>query len=925
MYFNSQCLTNKLDDLQLLLSSNPTGFPDFIFVTETWFTSDFDSAILPFASDYQIYRSDRIGRGHGGCAAMIHNRFVSQKFFSTSFLGFIELLRLKVSVKGHKLDLVLVYRSPASTIVADQALLDYLTALDLENDLITIGDFNLPLLMSADPDAISVSYDAIFSELGLCQKNLLPTRGSNVLDLLMSSDDMLVTNVRVSEPFSTSDHCSIKFNLNVFGGTQNIPVRPRRYDFARADYSGFNDYLASIDWNGLFYDNSSIDGMWDTFCHVMEYGMYQYVPVQQPRSRKSIKWSIDTLKLYARKRTLWRRYSRNKSYANKVNYYTVAKQAKSSCFQDILKQEEHVLETANLKKLYGFINSKLSSRSNIPPLRSNGRLLEEPEAKANILQDQFCSVFTHDDGKLPCFPVRTNQKLTSVEISEDIVRKTIKKLPNKSSYGPDGIPPILLKKTVQYITKPLFQIFSASLESGYLPKEWRNAKIVPIFKKKGDSSEAVNYRPVSLTPTVSKVLETVIKHKLLKFLLANKLITPKQHGFLSRRSTLTNLLASMNEWFKARLNRKNVHACYTDFSKAFDTVSHPKLLYKLSKYGITGKLFLWLSSFLSSRQQYVDVEGSSSKSCPVVSGVPQGTVLGPILFLIFINDLPDVVLNCEISLYADDSKICKAENADVVHSTALQEDLCRVHKWACEWQLTLAIQKCSVFIFGSAVGTPRYTLGDSELDVVKHVNDLGILLSSDQKFSQHCKSVSNRALFRSANIFRAFKCRKTAFLVNMYTKFVRPSVEYGVQVWSPYLLKDIDVVERVQRRFTKRIPEVRHLSYQERLKFLNLESLEYRRLTADLVLAYKILRNSIDVPFDDFFSFAPCTGTRGNDLKLHIPLAHTDVVKHSFSFRIPKFFNSLPNEIVQAPTINLFKARLSHYNLSSFLRGRGVR
>ena len=239
--------------------------------------------------------------------------------------------------------------------------------------------------------------------------------------------------------------------------------------------------------------------------------------------------------------------------------------------------------------------------------------------------------------------------------------------------------------------------------------------------------------------------------------------------------------------------------------------------------------------------------------------MPQGTVLGPLLFLIFINDLVDVILHSSVALYADDAKIFKAESSNVLRSDMLQEDLDRVYEWAVEWQLLLAIQKCSVFIFGSLVTRPQYTLGTTVLDQSENINDLGVTLSANQKTSEHCRIVANKTSRRCASIFRAFKCRKYNFLVEMLQKLVRPSLEYGSQVWSPYLLKDIDCVENVQRRFTKRFPGLWETPYTERLQILGLESLEKRRIISDLILTYKILNKKIDLHFDDFFQICSCS------------------------------------------------------------------
>ncbi|MCG8431845.1 MAG: reverse transcriptase family protein [Candidatus Omnitrophica bacterium] len=308
-----------------------------------------------------------------------------------------------------------------------------------------------------------------------------------------------------------------------------------------------------------------------------------------------------------------------------------------------------------------------------------------------------------------------------------------------------------------------------------VPQQWLEANVIPIYKK-NEASDPSNYRPISLTVVVSKVMERILRDSLLQYLLENRLLTKDQHGFLPNKSTLTNVLSSTNMWIKAVNNNKSVHAIYLDFAKAFDSVSHPKLIYKLSKYGINGNLLKWIKAFLYNRKQYVLVDGIRSFSCIVRSGVPQGTVLGPILFAIYINDLVDVVKNSYISLYADDVKLYIYIDKNENKSGLLQDDLVCVHEWSKDWQLNVAINKSSVFTFGGSVGTPIYSVGDLDLELVSEINDLGFHIDSNKKFSSHCKIITKKAMRISANIFRVFKIRETKFLFKMFDTYVRTIV-----------------------------------------------------------------------------------------------------------------------------------------------------
>ena len=361
------------------------------------------------------------------------------------------------------------------------------------------------------------------------------------------------------------------------------------------------------------------------------------------------------------------------------------------------------------------------------------------------------------------------------------------------------------------------------------------------------------------------------------------------------------------------------------FAKAFDTVSHKKLNLKLRQYGIQGKLLKWLTSFLTDRKQFVKIEGKLSGSKPILSGVPQGTILGPILFILFINDLAKCVKHCKISMYADDAKIYLVVGRGVGIALLL-EDLARVSEWARIWQLQLAVVKCIVLVIGSSDHVFEYSIGSLQLGAVTNHRDLGVIIASDLKQSLHCRSIAKKAYFVSSRIFKAFKCRNREFLVNMFCTFVvRPILEYNSSLWSPGYVTDIDQIVRVQRSFTKRIPGLENFEYSGRLKLLKLESLECRRIMNDLCLVYKILNGLVEIESNDFLVLAAYDRTRTNGKKLNFPNWNCNAKKHFFSYRIVKIWNKLPPSTVNAHSFHLFRKKIHCHDFQNFLRGQGVR
>ena len=423
-----------------------------------------------------------------------------------------------------------------------------------------------------------------------------------------------------------------------------------------------------------------------------------------------------------------------------------------------------------------------------------------------------------------------------------MVVDSIRSLKSNSTPGPDFLPSLLFKQFPYHFAIPLKKIFHKSYITGVIPMQWKIAHVVPIFKNKGKRSDPANYRPISLTCTSCKLFERIMKNYMMKFALANNLISEHQHGFVSRKSTQTHLLESGNFWTYWLGEKEAVDVLYLDISKAFDTVSHDKLLYKLYKLGFRGCTHKWIESFLIERSQNVKINNTLSSSCKVKSGVPQGSVLGPLLFLLFINDIVSCVNECSIKIFADDCKLylCvrKMENYHI-----LLRSICSFFTWTDDNQLEIALQKCFILHLGSFNPNLPYVLKIpyAPIPETKQIKDLGVLVSDDLKFSDHCLSVSKKAFQRMLLIFRTCLSRDRSFLLATYKTYVRPLLEYNSPVWSPFLHKDIIMVEKVQKRFTKRIPGLTNLDYEERLRALNLHSLEQRRIVADLTQCYKIV------------------------------------------------------------------------------------
>lgn len=355
-------------------------------------------------------------------------------------------------------------------------------------------------------------------------------------------------------------------------------------------------------------------------------------------------------------------------------------------------------------------------------------------------------------------------------------------------------------------------------------------------------------------------------------------------------------------------------------------MDHEKLLQKCAAYGIRGELIAIIRSFLSGRWQRVKVGDVYSDWRRVTSGVPQGSVLGPLLFIIYINDMPDVVGVSQFHLYADDAKLHRARTRTEETAPGLQRDLTTLQLWCQKWQMTINAGKCNLLRIGlRGVFPTQYVLCDDVVQSQTEVNDLGVLVSANLDFSAQCFSIVGKAQKRVGLICRAFSCRDILFMVGMFKTYVRPILEYNCEIWNPLYLGDVDRLERVQRAFTKRIRGLYNLSYEERLEICKLESLEMRRLKRDVVLVYKILNGIINLRFEDYFAHAPVNDRvirNDNQLKLYPRQCRTNTVLNFFANRVINVWNALPSELVLSPSLKTFKNRLDENShiLYRFLR-----
>ena len=865
--FNARSIVNKLSELhQILYVDNY----DTVFVTETWLHEEICNGMLDPSLRYNIVRRDREHHRGGGVCALVSKRWDIVPVSIGRQFSDIEIVCFDCLVLKSRIRFFVVYRPPSYDHTANsymRRVIDCLATYESPRYTnIIVGDLNLPNInwttLTCPSDNFHRPFLSFLIESSYIQLIDFPTCGNNILDLVLTNNANTISSITSDVPCGASDHMMIIFQVIIANDSHHNVVTDPCYthNWDLADYDAIALYLSGVNWHNLVTVFPSAPALWDTFMCILYAAVELYVPKRRvfapDNSRKyKTKPPHEMRKCLTKKRLLWRQLRQNK-------HDTVARNKYDECVrhwrhlvqQRQMRAEERLIECNNIGSFYKFVNRRLSNRIGIGPIVTHDNVtLTNDYDKACSLNNYFTSVGRPDNGFVPPCSSCTSACLDTVYVNELNVLAAIKKLKSNYACGPDGIPPVFFKRLQYTIAQPLAIVFSQLLSVAYVPDVWKTAVITPVHKK-GPLTDCSNYRPISLTCVTSKLLERIVASQIREHLVSNNLLHHAQHGFTIGRSTCTNLLECLNDWTLHLQDKHQVVVAYIDFSKAFDVVSHNKLFERLQSYGISGTLLSWLRNFFTGRTQCTKVGTMLSDLTDLISGVIQGSVLGPLMFLAYLNELAEILekFGITVKFFADDVKLYVKIKNDV-DVCVLQEAVDALCRWAEVWQLSISIDKCSVLNIGKCVPSTTISIDGALLPYVTSCRDLGITVTSDLTPSVHVNNIIVKAHQRANAIHRCFISRNVELLVRAYLVYVRPLLEYNSPVWSPYLMYDIQAIEHVQRRFTKRLPGFGTYSYGERLQLLQLSSLELRRLRIDLVWCYKIVFGLVNLHTSDFF------------------------------------------------------------------------
>lgn len=947
------------------MSSKSMEFRNFLYsmhfqlyaIVETGFHSGVYNAEF-FANDFVVFRCDRSPLNsskltRGGVLLAVYSSLRSERIFVPG-CETIEFLCVKVFMCKKTYYFIVLYIPPRSSIDIYLNHIDCISEIvnmsHCNDTIVVLGDFNLPnIIWSVDSESLeilpsnvlsandSAVLDALFS-FNLKQINLYSNDNNSFLDLIFvnNTECLSVFESLTSFKNNDSDHNSLEIEFHV----NNVNEKCREfstgdlfYDFKACDSHGLSEFLRCICWNDLFHNNE-IDINVKLFNDLLFVAFDRFVPLRRKRNYSYPPWfDSDLINLRNRKNKAYYRLRTNDCDYNKSIFVSLRDQFKSEFNTKYLLYIRMI--EANIKQnpklFWKFANDKRSTAGFPSIMNYNGIQLNTVSEICTSFASFFQSVYKDNSSLIVEEPCVSNCQfnIPFLSITEDDICNTL--LDFNDGCGPDGIPSSILKCFASYIATPLCYIFNQSLVNSYFPTAWKLSHIVPIYKK-GNRSDVCNYRGISILSSIPKLFELIVTKHLAFH--TKEIISCFQHGFTSGKSTSTNLLQFTKFAVESLESQAaQVDSIYFDFAKAFDSIDHTIIIKKLSEIGFAPNFLKWIASYLVGRRQYVLLNQVKSDYIYCHSGVPQGSHLGPIIFLLFVNDIPNIFKFCNCLLFADDLKIFKRIQS-LNDAELLQSEINSLSHWCSRNKLLININKCSVMSFyrTSKPVIFNYHLDGNELCRVTSIVDLGVLFDHKLTFGLHLDKIILKANSLLGFIFRMTKEFVDIFsCVSLYTSLVRSHLEYAVVVWYPQYEVYIKRLESIQKRFTVFIyrklgylsdrnkpmwRQVRDLpAYESRCQNLRIDTLVKRRKIASAMFVGDSLSGRIRCPnlISAWNIYVPGRSLRQREF-LFIEFHRTNYGSNEPTVSMAKIFNDCYHLFDFEKSRECFRNAIRNYN-----------
>jgi hypothetical protein len=876
---------------------------DVITLSETYLHQGISNDVFSIPDFHDIIRKDRDGHG-GGVAIYIRNNVAYKRLHEFEVAG-LEAIWVSINTIEGKILLCSCYRPPDKNEfwLAMDTVIDNIKQSNTYKYIFLLGDLNADLKTCNGTKLLHFCNEHNLQYL-ITEPTRLTATSQTILDQILTNAPNFVSNIVVSPPVSTNDHCTVSANID-FKIEKEAPYYRDIWLYKNADFDQFRTALLNADFDTLFEDDNvdNICKAWsDKFVTIAK----QHIPNKTVLIRPNDSpWYNCSLRLMKRK--MLRMFRKFKMTKNDHNWETYKKLRNE--YQHALDKAEadynrsltdSLKDSKTSKGWWRTVKSLLGKGSfrSFPPMEVNNSFVTKNQDKATAFNNFFLSHSDIDtsNAQLPPHDF-IDEKLVSVNITQSEVIDLLKCIDTSKATGPDGISPKLLFEAGHTIVPSLTRLFNMCLSSCKVPQMWKYANVLPLYKN-GDRESISNYRPVSLLSCTSKILERIIFKNLYNYIRDNNILTPHQSGFRPGDST-TNQLAYLYHMFSQALDsKKDIKIVFCDISKAFDRVWHDALLYKLRQIGVGGNLLVFLKDYLTNRYQRVVVEGKTSELGLIKAGVPQGSVLGPLLFLIYINDLPENLVS-NIKLFADDTSLYIEVDDEERAAETMNTDLQMIKTWADQWLVKFSPNKTKLMTCSFRNNChPEIKFDNVVLTETKSNKHLGLTFSSNLSWSEHISSVL-KSVSPMADVLKKLKYNLDRdSLEKIYFSFIRPKLEYGCHIWDNCYNVDANLLEDFQWNIARIVTGARKGTSHDLIKKeLNWPSLADRRKGTKLKNFIKIINKDTPEYLQSLIpkKFGDVRPQSRNCDNYYPIKARTETFKNSFIPSTVQIWNSLDN------------------------------
>lgn len=947
-YQNVRGIRSKSNELYLNLLNNNNY--KIVALTETNLQPHISSSEF-FPSHYNVFRKDRnleaCGKlGGGGVLLALSNELSSQRVDALEIdVPGCDCVWVKVTNISRDLILYIcvVYIRPRTPLAVYQTFYDSLGKQNFKRNhkIIILGDFNLQIYgMFSDLN----SGDIINKELllfmninNLFLKNNIRNFQGKTLDLIISDMDSVSVNecdeplVRV-DPYHPALEAEVDTGAPLSYRSRSESNQRMGFCYRRADFLQLYVRLSELNWNNLYLEtdiNKAVDIFYQCIFNVVK----QVCPLKKQYniSKYPFWFPVHVRKNIRLKEKFHRKYKKYGLREDYQNFKTLRSSVKKDiklAYNNYIKNIEASIKSDS-NKFWQYVRDKRLDKSRSLVMEYNGVNLDNGAAIAEAFKEYFSSVYVNYTVVPVAEEATAGPSMLGVDcfnikqITEYEVCLAIKNLKSKSTSGPDFLPQYLFKGCSDILIKPLTFLYNLCLKTCTFPEKWKTTKITPIFKS-GKQSQIINHRPVAVLSVPAKIFEMVINKYLIHHILTH--ISDIQHGFLPKRSVNTNLLNFTSFVSSGLDSGVQTDSIFLDLAKAFDRVDHLILLKKLHYYGLSNSLIKLFTSYLINRKQYVYFNGHISSVFNVESGVPQGSNLGPTLFLIMINDIGNYITSSKALLFADDLKLFNniLSGVDCQH---LQNDINNVVRWSIENKMSFNTSKCYVMTFSrtSNVFEFNYKINGNLISRVNKIKDLGVYFDSSLSFNYHIDHCISSATKIMGLIFRlGVTFQNVDTLKTLFRSLVRSRLECSAVIWNTINITQEDALERVQKKFLRFLYYKSFniytylVPYSELLEMFGFESLSRRRGLQELLFLYKLVHGMVYDPISlaSICFRVPIFHSRS---KLLFSLPYSRTLAHAGSplFRMMRLYNVIATEVSEPDiffvNLKVFKSQCAKF------------